>query len=225
MCWPRHRFLPNPTPCRKADTLTKKCQLAGAKPRPVVRRPLVLTLPWPAAGMAPATLPLALHFVLQRPPTSKWARSQFGMNLDQLGLWGRKGLPPPNADEYPDDAGDVHYKDSYLAVSAKEVRENFELYGLLDDDVVFLEGWFKDTLPNVSSECFSIIRLDGDMYESTWDALTNLYPSLSPGGFCIIDDYMLPNCRKAVIDYREKHDITCPIEKIDNCAVYWRKSR
>ena len=35
----------------------------------------------------------------------------------------------------------------------------------------------------------AVARLDGDMYESTIQALTSLYPKLSIGGYLIIDDY------------------------------------
>ena len=80
-----------------------------------------------------------------------------------------------------------------LAISLDEVRANFERYGLLDDRVEFLEGWFRDTLPRLArprpGRC---VRLDGDLYESTMDGLTNLYPQLSPGGFLIVDDYGVP---------------------------------
>jgi O-methyltransferase len=98
------------------------------------------------------------------------------------------GLPKPD-DRYPADKGDQHHKDRYLAVSKEEVENNFRKYGLLDGQVVFLKGWFKDSLPNAPIKRLSILRLDGDMYESTRDALTNLYPKLSVGGFCIVDDY------------------------------------
>ena len=87
-----------------------------------------------------------------------------------------------------------------------------------------MEGWFKDTLPLLPAKPLSLIRLDGDMYESTMDALRHLYPRLSPGGYCIIDDYFLENCRKAVHDYREKNGIVEPIEDIDGWGSYWRKS-
>ena len=53
----------------------------------------------------------------------------------------------------------------------------------------FLVGWFKDTLPGAPIETLSVMRLDGDMYESTWQAIEALYPKLSPGGFCIVDDF------------------------------------
>ena len=60
---------------------------------------------------------------------------------------------------------------------------------MLDDQVRFLKGWFKDTLPNAPISSLAIMRLDGDYYESTTVALTNLYDKLSVGGYAIIDDY------------------------------------
>jgi len=63
------------------------------------------------------------------------------------------------------------------------------------------------------------------MYESTMDALRHLYPRLAPGGFCIIDDYCLVNCRKAVHDYREREGIAETIQEIDGVGIFWRKIR
>lgn len=134
-----------------------------------------------------------------------------------------EGLPKPDAENYPEDEGDTHHEHSYLAVSREEVEGNFRLYGLLDDQVVFLKGWFKDTLPGLPATQFAVIRLDGDLYESTMDALKHLYHKLSVGGFCIIDDYFMAGCRKAVHDFRDQHGITEKIETIDGMGVFWRK--
>jgi O-methyltransferase len=136
-----------------------------------------------------------------------------------------QGLPQPDAEKYPTDAGDPHHQFAYLAVSLEQVRTNFQRYGLLDDQVRFLKGWFKDTLPSAPIGRLAIIRLDGDMYESTMDGLVNLYPKLSPGGFLIVDDYgAVPACKKAVHDYREQHGIREEIHSIDWTGVYWRRS-
>lgn len=132
------------------------------------------------------------------------------------------GLPPPDA-AYPADANSKHHIDECLMVSQDAVRANFEAYGLLDDQVQFVPGWFKDTLPALDHG-FALIRLDGDMYGSTMDALTALYPKLSRGGYCIIDDYGLNACKAAVIDYRYANGINVPIERIDWTGVYWRKA-
>jgi hypothetical protein len=135
-----------------------------------------------------------------------------------------EGLPPPNADLYPADAGDKHHTFYQLAVSLEEVQANFAKYGLLDDQVRFLRGWFKDTLPIAPIEKLAILRLDGDMYESTIDALSSLYDKVSPRGIVIVDDYgVVPGCRQAIDDYRSANNITTPIQPIDGMGVYWIK--
>lgn len=69
-----------------------------------------------------------------------------------------------------------------------------------------------------------MLRLDGDLYESTIQALDALYPRLSSGGYCIIDDYRaIDACRQAVADYRTAHGVTAEIEEIDGTGVLWRK--
>lgn len=137
-----------------------------------------------------------------------------------------RGLPPPAPGLYPEDEGDMLHAIDELRVSRAQVQSHFDRYGLLDDRVRFLEGWFRDTLPHAPIERLAILRLDGDMYESTMDALTHLYPKLSEGGFLIVDDYgAIPSCRRAVHDYREAHGITEEIVPIDWTGVYWRHSR
>ena len=103
------------------------------------------------------------------------------------------------------------------------MKNNFRKYDLLDERVQFLKGWFKDTLPTAPIEKLAILRLDGDLYESTMDSLTNLYHRVSQGGFIIIDDYVLPTCEAAVTDFRKATNIQEPLVRIDNYAVYWRK--
>lgn len=133
------------------------------------------------------------------------------------------GLPPPE-EIYPADAGDVHSTVDELRVSLENVKEHFEHYKLLDQQVEFLKGWFKDTLPTAPIERLAILRLDGDMYSSTIQTLDALYRKVSPGGFIIVDDYILAGCRQAVDDYRQQHDIREPLQEVDGAAVFWRKS-
>ncbi|MCK9903283.1 macrocin O-methyltransferase [Parafrankia colletiae] len=135
-----------------------------------------------------------------------------------------RGLPKADIARYPEDAGDRHHEQVALAVSEEDVRENFRRYGLLDGQVRFLSGWFQDTLPTAPIKQIAVLRLDGDMYGSTMDALEALYPRLADGGFCIVDDYgAVEGCRRAVEDYRTRHDITEPLTKIDWAGVYWRR--
>jgi len=135
-----------------------------------------------------------------------------------------EGLPRPDGAKYPADRRDRLFSFTELAISQDEVKRNFAAYGLLDDQVVFLKGFFKDTLPRLTDERFALIRLDGDMYESTWEALANLYDRLSPGGYVVVDDYgALASCRKAVHDFLGGRGLEPTIEPIDFAAVWWQK--
>ena len=112
-----------------------------------------------------------------------------------------------------------------LAVSREDVEANFRRYGLLDDQVRFVEGWFEETLPTLAGHTWALIRLDGDLYQSTIEGLENLYPGLSPGGYCIVDDYgTYSACRQAVEDFRAKHKIDEPIVDIDGSGAFWRRT-
>jgi hypothetical protein len=104
------------------------------------------------------------------------------------------------------------------------VRSAFAKAGLLDRRVRFLPGWFADTLPAAPIERLALMRLDGDWYDSTRDALGALYPRLSPRGFVIVDDYGLPTgCARAVDEYRAQQHIDAPFTWVNAQAVYWRK--
>ena len=137
-----------------------------------------------------------------------------------------EGVPPPDAERYPADREVRLDGIATLEVSLEAVRANFDRYGLLDDQVVFLPGWFKDTLADAPIEALSVMRLDGDLYESTMDALRALYPKLSIGGYVIVDDYGgIDACRQAVSDYRRDEGISEPIRSVDWTGVYWRRER
>jgi hypothetical protein len=134
------------------------------------------------------------------------------------------GLPTPNP-TVAADAGDIHHTFQELAVSLAQVQANFAKYGLLDHQVEFLKGWFSETLPHAPIDKLAILRLDGDMYESTMDALNALYDKLSEGGFLIVDDFgAVPGCQKAIMDFRRSRNIQSPSENIDGRGVFWRKN-
>jgi O-methyltransferase len=138
------------------------------------------------------------------------------------------GLPEPDIEKYPADEGDVHHTHERLAISARRVKQNFDGYGLRDDQVIFIKGFFDKSLPIAPIEKLSIIRLDGDMYGSTWESLEHLYPKLQTGGFIIVDDYGLDNCKSAIHDYRTKYSIDDVIQTDNNGipiqGCFWRKT-
>lgn len=135
-----------------------------------------------------------------------------------------EGLPPPNVELYPlDKKYDLSIFDA-LAVSADTVRSNFRKFGLLDEQVVFIEGFFRDTMPLVPSEEIAVLRLDGDLYESTIDPLRHLFHKIPDGGWVIVDDYnILPPAKAAVHDFLDEEGYKPKIKKIDDIGVYFQK--
>jgi hypothetical protein len=157
------------------------------------------------------------------------------LNVTDRKIWAAdsfEGLPEPDAEKFPLEAQafksaamSKYY--NHLAVGLDEVKRNFEAYGMLDDRVVFLKGWFKDTLPTAPIKSIAVLRLDGDYYESTRDALVNLYDKVPSGGYIIIDDYGEDHwtyCRKAVDEFREQRRIKDALIGVDKPCSYWRKS-
>jgi len=133
------------------------------------------------------------------------------------------GVPHPDLTPHSEDVGDETHTQEWLAVPLEVVTQNFMRYGLLDERVKFISGWFHETLPDAPVERLALMRLDADMYGSTMDALRFLYPRLSPGGYVIIDDYWLPPCRAAVDAYRAEHGITEELVPVDRAIVYWQR--
>ena len=135
------------------------------------------------------------------------------------------GLPPPDEINFPADTGDKFHTYIDLAVSLEEVKENFRRYSLLDDQVQFVQGWFRDTLPTFPAQQIALLRLDGDMYESTIIALDSLYARVSTGGYVIVDDFhVVPACQQAVEDFCQRLNISPVLEEIDGVGVYWKKT-
>jgi O-methyltransferase len=135
-----------------------------------------------------------------------------------------RGLPPG---ERKFDQGDAGWDNSaYLEVSADVVAGNFNSAGLLDENVVFAQGFFNDTIPPLLNtiESLAIIRFDGDIYESAVDVLYNLYGKLSVGGYFIVDDWFGFPSRTACEDFFAVHGISPDITPIDDLSVYWKKT-
>jgi hypothetical protein len=112
----------------------------------------------------------------------------------------------------------------HLRIPQDFVEATFRKYGLLDEQVRFLPGWFADTLPSAPIDRLAVLRLDSDWFDSTMCTLEALYPRLSPGGFAVIDDYGGPvGCRQAVDEYRQRHSIDEPLHWVNHQVVWWRK--
>lgn len=133
---------------------------------------------------------------------------------------------PPSASE-PDLRSGLNLTEArypWMSASLRAVRDNFADHGLLDDGVRFLPGLFADTLPGSPIERIALLRVDGDLYESTMDCLEALYDRVSDGGFVIVDDYgAFEPCREAVDAFRARRGITDPLVRANWTVVHWRK--
>lgn len=135
-----------------------------------------------------------------------------------------QGLPTPDVERCSQDKRRTWHLEQALAVSVDAVRANFEHFNLLDDRVTFVVDRFKDTLPGAPIDNIAVLRLDGDLYGSTMDALNALDAKVSPGGFIIVNDYGLPKGtrRRAAPDFCDAHGATEPITDIDSWGTYWQ---
>lgn len=113
------------------------------------------------------------------------------------------------------------WRDRWIA-SLEDVKLNIKRFGLLDDRVKFVPGFFADSLKTLANERFALMRLDSDSYDSVEESLVYLYPLLSSGGFVIIDDWHLVGCKQAVLNYRARHGIVAELKTFDGNA-YWMK--
>lgn len=101
----------------------------------------------------------------------------------------------------PDPGKQVLVSSGATAVPLKDVVNHIKNSGVKIDKIYFIQGWFEETLPEFDCPPISILRLDGDLYNSTYIALKYLYSKVIKGGLVIIDDWALPGCRQAVMDY------------------------
>lgn len=115
-----------------------------------------------------------------------------------------EGLPPAKevdgheAIAWQNDTQSSNYFDncaadvSYAATAMAMAGVNYEC----------IKGWFENTVPGNTLVKISLLRLDGDWYESTMTCLVHLYPKVVKGGYVIIDDYAVwDGCSRAVHDF------------------------
>lgn len=99
--------------------------------------------------------------------------------------------------------------------TVKQVESHMRGWQVNADQLVYHKGWFQNTIPKSSVKQISLLRLDGDLYESTKVCLEYLHPLMTKGGFVVIDDYALTGCRKAVDEYHAKMKINPEIITIE----------
>jgi O-methyltransferase len=142
-----------------------------------------------------------------------------------------EGLPAQTSeDEYeepigglPGDRSANMVAEGYCLGTYEEVEDlMFSRLGFSRDSTFMVKGWFNDTLPQYRDKVgnVSVLRIDGDWYESTRCCLENLFDNVVSGGYIIIDDYWsVKGCRKAVDEFIEKRglDVELVFDKRGGC--------
>ena len=145
------------------------------------------------------------------------------------------GMPPPSA-KYPQDAKNKYFRNRRFDIGVGVPRRNFEELGLLDDEhQEWVVGYFNETMPSLRNrvESLSLLRLDADLYQPTWEVLVAMYDRISIGGYVVLDDMHLPYFTRAVTDFRMLFNITEPVYTVQNRqksknaggGSWWRKER
>ncbi|CAF3284966.1 unnamed protein product [Rotaria socialis] len=225
---------------------TQECAYVDNKTCPMDINQRIKGLDWPLTGITMVgqrrliNIEWAIRFVIAngvkgdyiecgvwRSGSSVFARAVLkALNNNDRHVWladSFQGLPKART---PHDT-DIWSKMEYLKVSLEEVQTNFRSFNLLDDRVHFCKGYFVDSLPRCNVSRLAVLRMDGDMYESTMDQLFNLYSKLQVGGVIIIDDYSIEECFRAIVDFRNWHNITEEILSIsgDETGRCWIKRK
>jgi len=94
------------------------------------------------------------------------------------------------------------------------------VFGPRKHNVKTVKGWFEETLPTFECPPISVLRLDGDLYNSTYVCLKYLYSRVIKGGILILDDIQLPGCRSACDDYFNSIGFTPTYQYVDNVAYF-----
>ena len=146
-----------------------------------------------------------------------------------------EGIPKATKAHATGPDADAHRLSILNDNSLERVQESAKRFHIDPARVEFVQGYFDKTLPALVGDRpdlrFAVVRLDGDTFDSTWAAISALYPRLEPGGFVIVDDYTdWITCRQAIDKYRTDHGIVEPLFLVTHHqgeqtrGVYWRKA-
>ena len=141
-----------------------------------------------------------------------------------------EGLPEPTSSDFESGKTGSHSrplpKGSCLGTIEQVSQLLFETYPLPRNRVELVKGWFEDTLHETKDRIdgISVLRLDGDWYESTLTCFQELYDLVTPGGVVILDDfYSCFGCKKATIEFLETRGEPCRLIADGRGGAYFYK--
>lgn len=140
-----------------------------------------------------------------------------------------EGLPAPTEEDGAQGSA------GGFAATLETFEDNLRSVDAYDEDkLVITKGWFAEVCGPSKVSKIAFLRLDGDLFASTWDAIVALYDRVIPGGFVYVDDYgSFVGCRKAIDKFRAQLGIFEPLHYVRENdagsrsivfeAVWWMK--
>lgn len=135
---------------------------------------------------------------------------------------GIKFLSKEEQSALPNPGEQVLESSGATSVSMADVMKHIVAAELKSNRIILVPGWFEDVLPDYETGPIAILRLDGDLYNSTWVCLQHLFPKVIPGGVTIIDDWELPGCRAACEEYFALIGYEPNYKFISNIAYFYK---
>lgn len=138
-----------------------------------------------------------------------------------------EGIPQPRTNKGREIDSTASWPEEYrYAAGQARARSTLKRYGLLDERVVFVPGYFNVSLPAAPTQQVALIHVDADAYDSVMDALEALYERLTPGGFVVVDDWHLVGVRSAVLSFRARWRVKAPLlpvpsDHVTTCTPDW----
>lgn len=133
-------------------------------------------------------------------------------NTEALNLFDTfEGMPAVDA------TVDLHKKGDFQDTSLESVKKLFTDV----PETAFYKGIFPETVGPVSSQKFSFVYIDVDIYKSVLDSLNFFYPRLVPGGTMVFDDYKgkhTPGVKKALDEFLADKKEVPFVTAIAQCA-------
>ena len=133
-------------------------------------------------------------------------------------------LSPTEQKALPDPGKQVLESSGATVVPLEHVKKHIIDSGLDLYNINFVEGWFEETVDPLSKtiEPIALLRLDGDLYNSTWVCLQHLFPKVIKGGCVIVDDWTLPGCQAACKEYFELIGYEPDYKFLDGTAYFFK---
>ena len=111
-----------------------------------------------------------------------------------------EGLSDPGKQDRTKDNVAFAWKAKDLHVAEEDVRKALSQF----NNVRYHKGWIPSRFSDVAGETFSLVHIDVDLHQPTYDSLAFFYPRMTGGGIIVLDDYGFDTCpgvRAAVDEY------------------------